>query len=172
MKTKKKLTPPKKPEFKIYLEIKETTVHESYEGGRYGSWEKTYDCAITKAVKNRELLSGWNTHEFSVDESVFNASSIFVVYVKHTDGDSFGQWSGNLSIAWVTSDANEAIKVKNIIEEEDKRQKEERWQRHGSKQKNKTDTGWTTISEKVGYPSWWGYFNRVENVGIEILTLY
>lgn len=105
-----------------------------------------YTSEMKKLVRDRELLSGWKCEEFEVTEDLYNRSSLYLVVVRHSDGDTFGSSHGHSEFIGLFGSSKEALHVKKAIESGDYRKGE--------------------------YLPWNGYFNRLESVEIHCLGIW
>ena len=157
MKTPKKLTPPPVDTRKeLFVEETSSCVRDYHEGVQFGEWEQQYDNDVTKVSRDSKLLNRYNFTACKVPDEVYDASYVYIVVVTYSTGDTFGNSSGNLAIAFITENPEEALKAKEVIE-------------------TVTD-GWTEEWCKhpksvASYPRWQGYFERVESVNIVFLPV-
>src|SRR6478735_8874152 len=116
MKTPKKMKPPKQINDKsLYIEVSSRTTDSYREPERFGSWSETNVSSVGKVSKSIEGLSRWNFSEFKVPDEVYNSPTVYIVYVIYSSGDSFGSSSGNIAIAFVTENVEEAQQVQKAI---------------------------------------------------------
>jgi hypothetical protein len=154
MKQPKKLTPPVKDIRKsLYIEIDEKCTHDYHSGEQYGEWSKEYSNTVTKISRNEKLLDKWNFSEYKVSDEVYNSPFLYLVVVTYSSGDSFGRSSGNTSIAYITGNPDEALKIKGDLDRGINPPKDD------------------PNSQNGGYYPWDGYFERVEDVNIVFLPV-
>lgn len=157
MKTAKKLTPPPVDTRKeLFVEETSSCVRDYRENVEFGSWEQRYDNSVVKVSRDSELLNRYNFTACKVPDVVYNASYVYIVVVTYSTGDTFGNSSGNLAIAFITENPEEALKAKEVIET--------------------VEDGWTEEwcehpKSVASYPRWQGYFERVESVDIVFLPV-
>jgi len=173
MKQPKKLTPPPvDTRNKLYFEIEESVQRDYHSGEQYGEWETIKNCQLTKISRNKDLLRKWNFTSHQVNEEVYNAQYLYVVVVTYSSGDSFGRSEGNLAIAFVTENSDEAIKCRDAILEQE--EYENRYSfRDKSGKKPKWDDAFKDHPKSVckGYSPWSGYFEHVSDVDIVFLPV-
>ncbi len=156
MKTPKKLTPPPVDTRKeLFVEETSSCVRDYHDGEPFGEWEQKYDNSVVKVSRNSKLLNGYNFTACKVPDEVYNAPYVYIVVVTYSTGDSFGSSYGNLAIAFITENPEEALEAKDVIENGD---------------------GWTDKwcdhpKSATSYPRWEGYFERVESVEIVFLPV-
>lgn len=174
MKTPKKLTPPVKDTRKeLHFEVFEKCVRNFHDGERFGRWEKENSCSLTKISRSRDFVNKWGHYSYKVPDEVYDAKMLYVVTVTYSSGDSFGTSTGNFTVAFVTEDADEALKVKNSIEDNDKFEKS---RRYTFLDKTGNDS-WVKVlkhspkSVNGVYSPWTGYFESIESVDIEFLPV-
>lgn len=154
MKKPKKLTPPAKDmRCPIFVEIEGACVRDYRSGEAYGGWEQQYSYNIKKISRNEKLLSKWDFTEYKVPNITLQSPTLYLVAVTYTTGDSFGRSLGNISIAYITEDSGEALKVMDDLN----------LGINPPKKDPKTQNG--------GYAIWDGYFERVESVDIVFLPV-
>jgi hypothetical protein len=154
MKQPRKLTPPKKDERQsIYVETKSTCTHDYHDGKRFGDWEKTYSNKVEKISRNKDLLNKWNFEEYKVPDETYAASTLYLVVVTYSSGDSFGRSEGNTSVAYITENSGEALEIRDMINVGKKPSKDDQKYQHG------------------GYAPWDGHFERVSDVDIVFLPV-
>lgn len=157
MKTPKKLTPPPVDTRKeLFVEETSSCVRDYHEGVQFGEWEQQYDNDVTKVSRDSKLLNRYNFTACKVPDEVYDASYVYIVVVTYSTGDTFGNSSGNLAIAFITENPEEALKAKEVIET--------------------VEGGWTKEwckhpKSATSYPIWEGYFEHVENVEIVFLPV-
>ena len=170
-KKSKKITQPKTPTRYLYLDIKEKCVASDSEGEGWEwdrSWYSHYDSDVLSVSK--EEVKGSSIERFEVSEEVYESENFGVVWVIHTDGDSFGSSSGRISIACITDRQEILDSVNQALEDDNK------YVPYGEKRKT---ISFRDIKEKyqssgsyfAGYSSWDGYFNRIESIESKIFEL-
>lgn len=115
----------------------------SYEEDGSGQWDSRREW-LDSGVSGVKLADPKDKYAFQVpDDSQF----VFVVYVLYQTGGTFATTYGEISIANVLSDLNQAFRLKERIEKNEATDKE----------------------IHAGYKVWDGYFERLESVNIEVL---
>lgn len=153
IKTPKKIEPPKVDErLSLYIEIDQTCTRDEREDVEWGSWETHYDSSVTKVSRNKDLLNKWNFESFSVPQSTYDAEYVYVVVVTYESGNTFGRSYGNVTVAFVTENPDDAVDAKEAID------------------KGWTDE-WRDHPNSCGYAPWDGYFERVQSVNIEFFKV-
>jgi hypothetical protein len=175
MKKPRKLTPPPVDTRKeLYFEIVEQNIRDYHSGEQFGEWETVKNCTLTKISRNKDLLRKWDFTSHQVNEEVYNAQNLYVVVVTYGSGDSFGRSEGNLAIAFVTENSDEAIECRDAILEQDECEYENRYSfRDKSGKKPKWDDAFRDHPKSVckGYSPWNGYFESVTDVYIVFLPV-
>lgn len=174
MKTPKKLTPPVEDKRKeLHFEVEERCNRDYHSGERFGSWERENSCSLKKISRNRDFVNKWGHYSYKVPDEVYNAQMLYAVIVTYSSGDSFGTSSGNFALAYVTENADEALKVKNAIEGNDKFENSRRYSFQDKEGNDSWDKVWKHNPKSVNgvYSPWSGYFERIENVNIVFLPV-
>lgn len=153
MKKPRKLQPPKPDDrVELFIETSRDTVRDYHSGEQWGEWETIYNSRIDKVSRNKDLLHKWSFEAFKVPQSTYDADKVYVVVVTYSSGDTFGCSYGNIAIAFVTEDADEAIKAKKAVETD--------W-----------SDKWRDHPKGVGYAPWNGYFEGVQSVEIQMFNV-
>jgi hypothetical protein len=175
MKPPRKLTPPPVDTRKeLYFEINESVQRDYHSGEQFGEWETIKNCSLSKISRNKGLLSKWNFYSYQVNDEVYNAQNLYVVVVEYSSGDSFGRSEGNLAVAFVTENSQEAIECRDAILENEAYEYENRYSfRDKTGKKPMWDDKFRDHPKSVckGYSPWRGYFEHVSGVSIEFLTV-
>lgn len=155
MKKPKKLKPPKVDERKeLHIEIISSCVYDECEGVQFGSWGKQFNETVTKVSRDCKFLNRFSFSSYKVPDEVYNSTYVYIVVVTYSSGDTFGSSSGNTAIAFITENPDEALKAKDAAEHD--------WSK----------PEWSEHPKNVSrYPTWTGYFERVENVEIVFLPV-
>jgi len=166
MKKPKTLTPPPVDTRKeLFVETQSRCEKDYHSGEQFGSWETIYDSLVKRVSRNSSFLNKWSFEAFKVPDEVYNAQSVYVIYVIYSSGDSFGNSSGNLAVAFITEMPDEALECKKALEEQ------------GSDcnydcETNPRPLPWDKNfrhhpkSVRSGFAPWFGYFEHIESVEI------
>lgn len=173
MKKPRKITaPPKDTRKELYFEIENDCVRDWHDGEKYGSWERTYDSSLKKISRNKDLLSKWNFEAHRVNDEVYDAQNLYAVVVTYSGGDTFGNSEGNLALAFVTENADEAIGAKDAILEQEQYEYESKYSfREKTGKKPKWDESFRDHPKSTGRSPWNGYFEHVTSVDIVFLPV-
>lgn len=127
----------------LYLGYEDRRTGGKSESNKPYSFRSTEYVTVTFGSLTRYHTYG--SEDLAVTEEQFNADSLFVVVVRHTDGDSFGSSSGNWAIAGVslTEEGARAIEVEA-----------------------------RTPATKTGYRPWDGWACHLENVEIHCFKIH
>lgn len=134
----------------ICVKYEERCTYAEHESGSCGYWSEYYDSSITSVqVLNDGEDQPYNSDNFQVADG---ATKIYVVYMIYSNGNSFGNSNGNISIihAFSNSDAAHAL-AKEITE--------------NPKQQNfiyRDDFGKEQTYHNVGF----GYFEHINYVEV------
>ena len=175
MKKPRKLTPPPVDTRKeLYFEIKESVQQDYHSGEQFGEWETIKNCQLTKISRNKALLGKYDFSAYKVNDEVYNAQNLYVVVVIYSSGDTFGRSEGELAVAFVTENSEEAIECRDAILEQEEYEYENRYShRNKTGKKPKWDDVFRDHPKSVcnGYAPWSGYFEHVTSVNIEFLPV-
>ena len=154
MKQPKKLKPPVKDTRKsLFIETESICTHNYRSDEVYGEWSSEHQCSVQKISRNRDLLNKWDFTEYKVPSETYDATTLYIVTVTYSSGDTFGSSSGNLAIAYITENSEEALKVRNGLGE------------------NINPNPEDPKSQCGGYAQWDGYFENIEGVDIVFLPV-
>lgn len=136
--------------------------HESTRSGkRFGSWSEswgqTLDNLVTKAPSGQhpDIVS-------SLD--IPPGSNALVVWVIYSTGDSFGRSEGGQTeVLGIFLDMNSAVELKKHIESTDSRES-------GVNPIKFTTSDGQTFS--IDYAPWAGYFESLDSVKIDVVTVF
>lgn len=102
----------------IYITHKSEIVHDEHNitgSGKYDfNWETDIMPEITGAYISKAYISNpnhitWDFEEINVSfDVVKSGDEVYVVYVIYSSGDSFGHSTGNIAVAGVFSNSNDA----------------------------------------------------------------
>jgi hypothetical protein len=164
--------PPKDTRKELYFEIKSDCVHDWHDGEKYGSWERKYDSSLKNISRNKDLLDKWNFEAHRVNDEVYDAQSLYAVVVTYDSGDTFGNSEGNLALAFVTENTDEAIQCKDALLEQEQYEYESKYSfREKTGKKPKWDESFRDHPKSTGRSPWNGYFERVTSVDIVFLPV-
>ena len=140
-----------KIDYDSYTEItREADPLETYDGD---------DKVTNHTFNGYKIVSDTSYWDFTLHK-LPNINDLYLVYVLHTEGDSFGGESGVICLVALVENMQDAILIKNSIEESEKKGKREVI-------KIKLSTG---KELSIGTSTWMGYFERLESVNIETLN--
>lgn len=116
--------------------------------------------------KAREKTSDWGVESLSSNKplDISVGDTVFIVVVRYQTGGTFGCSSGNWQIEGVFTTSEEAFKMKELIQEDNKAYIDSRQCIRGGNN--------VAIEEKYvssnGYKCWQGYFEVLESVEVSV----
>ena len=141
---------------KLFVSTETQTVRDYHDGETYGSWERVENYLGSKVALEGKGSIGWFSEEVEVSFEPKVGQWVFVVIVQYSSGDSFGNSSGNISIAGVYDTPDKAAQVRQAILEDEKN--------NPHSYESLEIPGEASI-----YPGdWKGYFESLEDVRIEM----
>ena len=149
MKKPKKLVKPEPDNRKeLYFELFTHCEHSERSDEEFGDWQASYSTHFGNVSRDKDFLHKWNFEACKVPDEVYNSSSVFVIWVEHSDGDTFGHSTGHGQLAYATENPEEALEIKGKI--------------------LKGELEWINTQKSLcSYPYWDGYFNSIEDVHVE-----
>lgn len=154
MKQPKKLTPPvEDTRNALFVETESLCVHSFQSDEAYGDWGSEHQYSVQKISRNKDLLRKWDFTQYKVPKDVYESPNLYIVTVTYSSGDTFGSSSGLLAIAYITENPDEALKVRDNLNQGC----------NPSEDDPKTQCG--------GYARWDGYFEHIESVDIVFLPV-
>jgi len=166
MRKPKKLTPPdpKAGCQPIYYRVVSNCVENYREDKEWGNWRTIYESKLVAVSRNSGLLPEYSYGKAKVPIETYQADFLYLVCVTYSDGDTFGNSSGNMSVAYITESPDEALKIKGAIDAQSE-----------SYESEKPDPFWDEWPEHAksvsSYCEWNGYFCGVESVEIVFLPV-
>lgn len=117
--------------------------------------------------KAREKTSDWRVESLSSKKplDIGVGDTVFIVVVRYQTGGTFGSSSGNWQIEGVFTSSEEAFKMKELIQEDNKAYIESRWH---SRSDGKSVVPEEKYVSPNGYKCWQGYFEALENVEVSV----
>lgn len=144
-----------------YLKVENDVTGDSWsEDKEWGSWEEN-NCNSIQGIK---LVKENEFYDVVTDFEVKKGDTVYLVYAEYGSGNSFGNSSGNISYVGVYK---KKIKAERAVKEI-KRSREAYDNSGDYEAKFKTESGKVI---KDGFPSWCGYFERLESARIEELKV-
>lgn len=126
------------------------TYDESRSGGEYESDEPYSSRAPTiinfsprKLYLEESSVPGWLKETVTSEDDFQRGDTAYVVYVRYSDGDTFGYTSGYWEILGTFKDANKASALTKAINN----------------------------NKYAGYKPWDGYFSSLEDVDYEVMVV-
>ena len=117
-------------------------------------WSASRDLHVKNAWLSRDGLSSWQCETMQCEGKVQAGDTLYVIVVRYSDGDTFGQSTGNYHFELATKDANKAVEVKNaIVAGTYKRERPE------------------DVDHWYDYLEWTGYFNSLEDVELHKMVV-
>lgn len=137
----------------LYYQLNETCVSSTREDGEWGQWSREYSSTLKAVSRIPELLSKYSYEKVKVPMRVFRADNVYCVVVTYSDGDTFGHSSGQKTVAAITDDPQEAVAIRDQIDD--------------------GKDGWkdSPVDVTGGYCCWESYFCGVENVEVVFLPV-
>lgn len=139
-------------ELMISLEI--DTVSDYWDGETYGDWSTQYSYRSATATLGGGGQLGWHSERVDVKDSVEELTPLWLVVVVYSSGNSFGNSSGNATVAAVCYSEEEAQAVEAAI--------------NTDYRENYNSFENIVVGDYEIYPySWKGYFESLEHITIE-----
>lgn len=132
----------------------------SYESsGEYGSWDRSY----SHSIDGIEIVDEKSHYDLVREDIVTDGETLYIVVVQYSDGDSFGNSSGNIEYVDSFRTLEAARKCLKAVQDS-----ESKYDKPSKKFEYVLDNGSLCSTQ---YPAWVGYFNSLEDVYIKELVV-
>lgn len=138
----------------VYIYWDERIESEFREDKEWGDWKIVYNSKVLSVRTSEDP----NSFSFVIAEVPDKTSKVWVVSVTYSTGDTFGNSEGNLQVANVFSDYEEAEQLCLDL-------KRERETTGGWKDQKKSYL--VDDSRLLSYPRWRGYFESIGEIRLE-----
>ena len=136
---------------RIQVDYDSVCVHSERGKGSYADWHKAYDCSVTDVFRiGDDTKVPYDSESFIIPD---DSETVYVVYMLYSEGDSFGNSTGNIDIIHATVSEESAHQLAQKIRDDEQ----------SYTIKFVDDFGREISISNNGA----GYFNRLECVNVE-----
>lgn len=142
--------------FGYKVEIDQYCEHSEHSGEQFGDWRASYTNSIKNLVQKTDEYP-----DITSSLDIAPGTQALVVWAVWSSGDSFGRNSGGHSEAFgIFTDLGSAVQLREAL--------------YAHTDNNKSTELTTSDGQKftLGYMPWFGYFESLDSVSVDVVTVF